>query len=345
MPQVTLLPGQHVFECASDEPILTAALRAGFLIPYGCKNGACGSCKGRILQGEVELGNYQATTLPELERLQGKTLFCTARPLTDVTVEARDVRNAGDVVVKTLPCRIEQLDRVVDDVMIVRVKLPATERLQYQAGQYVEFLLRDGKRRSFSMANAPHDDALIELHIRHTPGGVFTDRVFGLSQPALKLRDILRIEGPHGSFFLREESDQPIIFVASGTGFAPIKAIIEHLFYSASSRKMTLYWGGRRPKDLYLNHLAQAWAAERPEQFTYIPVISDALPEDHWSGRTGFVHRAVIQDFPDLSGHQVYSCGAPIVVDSARADFARECGLSEDNFFADSFVLAAAVGG
>jgi CDP-4-dehydro-6-deoxyglucose reductase, E3 len=343
MPQVTLLPGHHVFECDANEPILTAALRAGFLIPYGCKNGACGSCKGRLVEGEVALGNYQATTLPELERTQGKTLFCVAKPVGDVTIEARDVRKTGDVVIKTLPCRIEHLDRVVDDVMILRFKLPANERLQYQAGQYIEFLLKDGKRRSFSMANAPHDDALIELHIRHTPGGLFTDRVFGLSEPALKVRDILRFEGAHGSFFLREESQAPIVFLASGTGFAPIKAIIEHMIYTGSKRRMTLYWGGRRPKDLYLNHLARAWAEKLPGQFTYVPVISDALPEDNWQGRCGFVHRAVMEDFPDLSGYQVYACGAPIVVDSARDDFTRLCALPESEFFADSFTLAAAV--
>ena len=341
MPQVTLVPGNHVFECSTEEPILTAALRAGFLIPYGCKNGACGSCKGRIVEGEVALGNYQSTTLPELERLQGETLFCVARPLSDVTVEARDVRKTGDVVIKTLPCRIEHLDRVVDDVTIMRVKLPANERLRFQAGQYVEFLLKDGKRRSFSMANAPHDDAHIELHIRHTPGGLFTDRVFGVTEPAMKIRDILRIEGPHGSFFLREESDKPIIMVASGTGFAPIKAIIEHMLHTSNTRPITLYWGGRRPKDLYLNHLAVAWAEKYPEQFKYVPVVSDALPEDAWTGRTGFVHRAVMQDFADLSTHQVYACGAPIVVDSARKDFMGERLLSEDDFFADSFTLAA----
>ena len=344
MPQVTLVPGNHVFECGTDEPILTAALRAGFLIPYGCKNGACGSCKGRIIDGEVVLGNYQSTTLPELERTQGKTLFCVARPAGDVTVEARDVRKTGDVVLKTLPSRIEHLDRVIDDVMILRFKLPATERLQFQAGQYIEFLLRDGKRRSFSMANAPHADALIELHIRHTPGGLFTDRVFGVTEPAIKVRDILRIEGPHGSFFLRNETEKPIIMVASGTGFAPIKAIIEHMFYTGNTRPITLYWGGRRPKDLYLNHLALAWAEKYPEQFKYVPVISDALVDDAWAGRTGFVHRAVMQDFADLSTYQVYACGAPIVIDSARSDFTTQRQLSEDDFFADSFTLAAAAG-
>lgn len=345
MPQVTLEPGGHVFTCDADETILTAALRAGLLIPYGCKNGACGSCKGRVLDGAVAHGPHQATTLPESERRLGKALFCVAKPAGDIVIEARDVRKAGDVVLKTLPCRIEALERVADDVMILRFKLPANERLQYRAGQYIEFLLKDGKRRSFSMANAPHDDALIELHIRHLPGGLFTDRVFGVTEPALKLRDILRFEGAHGSFFLRDDSDKPIILLASGTGFAPIKAIVEHMIHTGNQRPVTLYWGGRRPKDLYHHALAQGWAGQFPGWFNYVPVVSDALPEDAWRGRTGFVHRAVMADFPDLSGYQVYACGAPVVVDSARTEFTEQCRLPANEFFADSFTVAATAAG
>ncbi len=337
MPQVTLTPGDHTFECGTDESILSAALRSGYLIPYGCKNGACGSCKGVVLSGHVLHSHFQPSTLPEVERAQGKALFCVARPISDVVIEARDVRKTGDIVVKTMPCRVEHLDRVTDDVMILRIKLPSSERLLYRAGQYMEIILKDGKRRSFSMANAPHDDALIELHIRHLPGGAFTDRLFGVREPVLKAREILRFEGPHGSFFLRDESTKPIIFLASGTGFAPIKAIIEHMIYSGNKRRAVLYWGGRRPRDLYLDHLAKSWASKRPDVFAYVPVISEAQTEDDWTGRTGFVHTAVMHDFPDLSGYQVYACGAPIVVSSARSDFVSRCGLSEDDFFADSF--------
>jgi CDP-4-dehydro-6-deoxyglucose reductase, E3 len=340
MPQITLQPGGHQFECAADESILTAALRAGYLIPYGCKNGACGSCKGVLQSGEVSYGHYQTSTLTEIERIQGKTLFCAARPQTDVVVEARDVRKTGDIVVKTMPCRIEHLDRVTDDVMIVRFKLPSSERLAFHAGQYIEFIMKDGTRRSFSLANAPHDDALMELHIRHTPGGMFTDRLFGVTSP-IKVREILRFEGPQGSFFLREDSAKPIVFLASGTGFAPIKSIVEHMIATGNKRKAVIYWGGRRPRDLYLNHLAVSWAAKYHDQFSYVPVVSDATAEDAWTGRAGFVHRAVMQDFPDLSQHQVYACGAPIVVDSARAEFVAKCHLDEKDFFADSFTLAA----
>jgi CDP-4-dehydro-6-deoxyglucose reductase len=220
--------------------------------------------------------------------------------------------------------------------MVLHLKLPANERLQFLAGQYIEFLLKDGSRRSFSMGNAPHDDEFLQLHVRHVAGGQFTDHVFS----KMKERDILRFEGPLGTFFLREDSDKPIVFVASGTGFAPIKSILENAFKKGVTRQMTLYWGGRRPKDLYLNDLAAKWADEHPN-FRYVPVVSDALPEDGWTGRTGFVHRAVMQDFPDLSGCQVYACGVPIMVDSARRDFVQNCRLPELEFYADSFTTQA----
>jgi len=231
---------------------------------------------------------------------------------------------------------VQKLVRLSEDAMLLQIKLPANEKLVFLAGQFVEFLLKDGSRRSFSIANAPHDAELIELHVRHVAGGHFTDHVF----TKMKERDILRFEGPLGTFFLREDSEKPLVLVASGTGFAPIKAVIEHMFHKGIARPATLYWGGRRPKDLYMNALAEKWAAEHPG-FRYVPVISEALPEDNWSGRTGFVHRAVMQDFPDLSGHQVYACGVPIMVDSAKKDLIAVCKLPEEEFYADSFTTQA----
>jgi CDP-4-dehydro-6-deoxyglucose reductase, E3 len=334
--RVTLQPSGHQFEVEEGEAILAAALRQHFVLPYGCRNGACGSCKGRLLEGSIDYGVYQKKALPDAEKAQGKALFCQAKPLTDVVIEARTIGAAKDIAIKTLPCRVQKMERLADDVMILYFKLPANERLQFLAGQYIEFLLKDGARRSFSMGNAPHDDELIQLHVRRVAGGAFTDHVFG----RMKERDILRFEGPLGTFFLREESVKPIVFVASGTGFAPIKSIIEHAFHKSVARPMVLYWGGRRPRDLYMNELPLKWVAEHPG-FRYIPVISDALPEDQWSARTGFVHRAVMEDFPDLSGHQVYACGVPVMVDASRRDFTLQCGLPEDEFFADSFTTAA----
>jgi CDP-4-dehydro-6-deoxyglucose reductase len=336
MAKVTVQPSGQSFEVEPGEAVLTAALRQGVMLPYGCKNGACGSCKGKIVSGAVDYGHYHARVLTEAERAHGKALFCQAKPLGELVIECRTIGAAKDIAVRLLPCRVQRLEKVADDVMIVGLKLPANERLQFLAGQYIDFLLKGGERRSFSMANAPHADELVELHIRHVPGGSFTDHVFG----RMKERDILRLEGPLGSFFLREESAKPIVFVASGTGFAPIKSILESAFYKKVERPMVLYWGARRPKDLYLGSLAEKWAREHAH-FRYVPVISEARAEDAWTGRSGFVHRAVMEDLPDLSGHQVYACGVPVMVDSARRDFIAQCRLPEDEFYADSFTTQA----
>ncbi len=336
MHTVTLQPGGLQFQVEDGEAVLAAALRQGFILPYGCKNGACGSCKGKIVSGSVDYGVYQHKVLTDDEKAQGKALFCQAKPLSDLVLEARTLGAAKDIQIKKLPCRVQKMERMTDDVMVLHLKLPANEKLVFLAGQFIEFLLKDGGRRSFSIANPPHDAELIQLHVRHVAGGNFTDHVFN----KMKERDILRCEGPMGTFFLREESAQPIVFVASGTGFAPIKAVIEHIFHKDIARPMTLYWGGRRPKDLYMNELAASWAAQHAG-FKYVPVISEALPEDNWNGRTGFVHRATMQDFPDLSGHQVYACGVPVMVDSAKRDFIARCGLPEDEFYADIFTTQA----
>ncbi len=336
---VTVQPSGKQFNVQAGESILEAGLRQGVVMPYGCKNGACGSCKGVVQSGQFEQRPHQKTALPEIERANGAALFCCSQPLSDLIIEARVIA-AGDFAIKKLPCRVASLHRATDDVTILKLQLPATERLQYRAGQYVEIMLRDGSRRSYSMASAPHLAEQVELHIRHMPGGKFTDAVFGVASPAMKEKDILRFEGPMGTFFLREESSKPIILLASGTGFAPIKAIVEHAIFKNITRPMKLYWGGRRPADLYLNALCEQWVSEL-KNFEYVPVVSDAQADDMWQGRTGFVHRAVMQDHPDLSGHQVYACGAPIVVNSAQSEFIQQCQLSADEFFADSFTSAA----
>jgi CDP-4-dehydro-6-deoxyglucose reductase len=333
--QVTIQPAGVSFEVPRDEPILPAAIRQGVGLPYGCRDGACGSCKSRLLEGRVIHGAHQLKALSVEEEAQGFILTCCATPQTDCVVEARSVPGAGQFPVLKLPSRVLSLERAAPDVMVLKLQLPANQNLQYHAGQYVEFILQGGARRSYSMANAPHalgTPPAIELHIRHMPGGRFTDHVFG----AMKERDILRMEGPFGSFFLREDSSRPMILLASGTGFAPIKALIDHLRMKVSTRPAVLYWGGRRPQDLYMDAWCRAQAAELP-WLRYVPVVSDALPADAWTGRTGFVHRAVVEDFPDLSGHQVYACGAPVVVESAERDFTAVCGLPADEFFADAF--------
>jgi CDP-4-dehydro-6-deoxyglucose reductase len=336
---ITLKPADRSFTADAEEAILPAAIRQGVGLPYGCRDGACGSCKSRLLEGRVVHGPHQSKALSAAEEEAGFILTCCAVAHSDCVVEARNVPGAGEYPVLKLPSRVISIDKPVADVALLKLQLPANQNLQYRAGQYVDFILRDGARRSYSMANAPQrlgSPPAIELHLRHMPGGKFTDHVF----TALKAKDILRMEGPFGSFFLREESAKPMVLLASGTGFAPIKALIEHLQDKAITRPAVLYWGGRRPADLYLHAWCEQQATALP-WLRYVPVVSNALPEDGWTGRTGFVHSAVMADLPDLSGHQVYACGAPIVVDSARRDFVAHCALPADEFYADSFTSEA----
>jgi len=337
--QITLQPALRSFSVEPDEAILQAAIRQGVGLPYGCRDGACGSCKSRLLQGKVAHGPHQLKALSLDEEDAGFILTCCAIPHSDCVVEARSVPGAGEYPVLKLPSRVLSISKPSFDVAVLRLQLPANQNLQYRAGQYVEFILRDGARRSYSMANAPHllgSPPAIELHIRHMPSGRFTEHVF----TAMKEKEILRMEGPFGSFFLREESTRPIVLLASGTGFAPIKAIIEQMQHKAITRPVVLYWGARRRSDLYLHDWALAAAAQMPN-LRYVPVLSHASAEDAWEGRTGFVHHVVMSDHPDLSGHQVYACGAPVMVESAERHFVERCALPAEEFFADAFTSEA----
>ena len=334
--QISIQPSGRTFSVEPDEPMLVAGIRQGIGLPYGCKDGACGSCKCKKLEGTVLHGPHQSKALSAEEEANGFVLTCCGVAQSDVVLESRQVTEAGAFPIRKMPARVASLERKSHDVIAIRLQLPANDPFVYHAGQYVEFLLRDGSRRSYSMANAPHIGPGVELHLRHMPGGKFTDHVFGV----MKEKEIQRIEGPFGSFFLREDSVKPMVLLASGTGFAPIKALIEHMQFMGITRPATLYWGGRRPEDLYMSDWVQTQLAAMPS-LRYVPVISNATPEDAWTGRTGFVHRAVLEDLPDLSGYQVYACGAPIVVDSARKDFSELAGLPEEEFYADSFVTEA----
>lgn len=338
--QITIEPSGRHFVALADETILAAGIRQGIGLPYGCKDGACGSCKCKKLSGKVTLGPHQSKALSAEEQLAGYVLTCCARAEGDVVLESRQVTEAGAFPIRKMPVRVLALAKQSHDVVLLRLQLPAGEPLQFHAGQYVEFILRDGTRRSYSMANAPHTlqqaGTGLELHIRHLPGGKFTDHVFG----DMKEKEILRIEGPYGSFFLREDSDKPLVLLASGTGFAPIKALLEHMKFKGIERPATLYWGGRRPEDLYMDDWVRTQLQQMPN-LRYVPVVSNAVPEDDWRGRTGFVHCAVLEDFDDLSGYQVYACGAPVVVDAAKHDYVAQRGLPEDEFYADAFTTEA----
>ena len=332
---VTVQPSGRQFEVARDEVMLPAAIRQGIGLPYGCKDGACGSCKSRLLEGRVIHGAHQLKALSAAEEEAGLILSCCATPQTDCVIESRQVTAADQFPVLKMPTRVMSIQRPAADVAVLKLQLPANQSFQYHAGQYVEFILRDGARRSYSMASAPElAQGVMELHIRHMPGGRFTDHVFG----AMKEKEILRMEGPFGTFFLREDSARPVVMLASGTGFAPIKALIEHMEAKGLTRPTVLYWGARRAADLYLRDWAEAAAARLP-WLRFVPVLSE--PEADWSGRTGFVHQAVMADLPDLSGHQVYACGAPVMVQSAQRDFVAACGLPEEEFFADAFTSEA----
>lgn len=338
---ITIEPSGRAFTMQRDETVLSAAIQAGVGLPYGCKDGACGSCKCKLLQGRVIHGAHQDKALSAAEEAAGLMLTCCATPQTDLVIEARQVVGLGDFPVVKMPTRVSKLQRAAPDVMVLRLQLPASNSFGFRAGQYIEFVLKDGQRRSYSMANAPHavkeaGPLGMELHIRHMPGGLFTDQVFG----TLKDKDILRVEGPFGTFFLREDSQRPIVLLASGTGLAPVKAMIEDMRHKGLSRPVALYWGCRSQADLYLHDWAMQQAAELP-WLQYVPVLSEARPEDGWTGRTGLVHQAVLADLPDLSGHEVYACGAPIMVASARTDFCALAGLPPEHFYADAFTSMA----
>ncbi|MBK9340357.1 MAG: CDP-6-deoxy-delta-3,4-glucoseen reductase [Rhodoferax sp.] len=336
--QITVFPSQRSFTAVQDETILAAAIRQGITLPYGCKDGVCGTCKCKMLSGTVVHGKHQENALSTQEQAKGLILTCCASAQSDIVLESRQVTLKSAFPLRDCQRVYKNWKKSVD-VMLVQLQLPASEVFEYHAGQYIELILKSGERRSYSLANAPHfsaDSKSLSLHIRHMPGGLFTDHVFN----ELKEKDMYRIEGPFGSFYLREESDKPMVLLASGTGIAPIKAIIEQLQHIKSQRNVVLYWGGRRPSDLYLNDWLTKQMINMPS-LRYVPVVSDALAEDAWTGRTGWVHQAVMADFPDLSQHEVYACGAPVMVEAAQADFMSRCQLPDDAFSADAFITEA----
>jgi CDP-4-dehydro-6-deoxyglucose reductase, E3 len=336
--QVVLKPSGHAFEVKYGSTILAAGLKAGNCMPYSCRTGVCNTCKGKIVEGHVDHGTVLVANLSEAERAAGYALLCSAKPLSNLTVEVQELEGVEAIEPKMYPCRLVKMERPAPDVAVLTLRMPANENMRYMAGQYVELLTPTKERRCYSLATAPSEEDLpfVELHVRHVPGGLFTDHLF----TAIKERDLFRFEGPFGTFFLRESSSKPMVLLASGTGFAPIKAIVEQSLRRKLERPIDIYWGGRSREDLYQRALAEEWASTYPH-IRFIPVLSDATAGCEWTGRTGFVHQAVLDDFADLSGHQVYACGAPLMVDAARRSFTASRGLPADEFFADSFLTAA----
>ncbi len=328
--RVKIEPTGHEFNVNSDETVLDAAIRQGVHLPYGCRNGKCGKCMGKLLQGEVAY-NEAPSALSSADKANGMALFCQAHATTDLVIESREAETAADIPVVKLPCRLEALEKLNHDVMYLKLKLPATERMQFLAGQYIDFLLDEGKHRSFSIANAPHNDEYIELHIRHVTDGKFTTEVFA----NMKVKEMFRIEGPHGNFYIREKSNKPMIFMAGGTGFAPIKGMVEHALKTGMERPIHIFWGVHAREDLYMDDIARKFTKLNP-LIRYTPVLSQPKDDDNWQGRTGWVHEAILEDYPDLSGYEVYAAGPPAMVYAAEDAF-KAAGLAKENYISDAF--------
>jgi CDP-4-dehydro-6-deoxyglucose reductase, E3 len=336
--EIVLKPSGNRFVVEKDETVLAGAMKAGLFLPYSCRSGACSACKGRVVGGQVEHGHVLERALTLEEQQDGYALLCSAKPLSDLTIDVEELTGVDVVKASTYPCRITDISRPAPDVAVLRLRLPPNENLFFRAGQYIDVLLPDGIRRSYSIAVPPDPVSLthIELHIRRHPGGRFTEQVFSRLAP----REMLRFEGPFGAFFLREETGKPVILLAGGTGFAPVKAIVEYALQRGTAREFHIYWGGRRRRDLYLADLPFKWAEDHPNVH-FVPVLSEPEIVCDWTGRTGWVHEAVVDDFPDLSGYEVYACGAPAMVNAARKDFTMKCALPPAAFHADAFLTQA----
>ena len=329
--KVTLCKSGNQFQVHEGETVLDAALRSGLVLPYSCRSGSCGTCKARIVSGRVDFGEYQCQALSDVERDAGMALLCQARPLEELVVDAREVSVSEEIEIKTLPCRVLEKHLLAHDVMQLILQLPKNQSFRYLPGQYVDLLLRDGRRRSFSMASGPRSDMRLELHVRRVPDGFFTDQVFaGLPEGSL-----LRLQGPLGTFCLRRDSQRPMLFMAGGTGIAPIKAIIEQALALGIDRSMRLFWGVRARRDLYLAERIAGWARDHAN-FRFDAVLSEPQPADEWQGSSGWVHEALVHACPDLSGVDVYASGPPPMIEAAKPVF-RACGLPADRFYYDSF--------
>lgn len=329
--QVKLAASGATFQVEEDESILTAALRQGVILPYSCRNGTCASCRGVLVDGEVAYPHQPPDALSEDEQRQGHILLCQAVPTGNVTIQAHEIDAVGDIPIRTLPTRVDDKTNLAANVIRLRLKLPKGQRLQFLAGQYVDILLKGGRRRSFSLASAPHEEDFLELHLRLVAGGDFTGFVFN----EMPDKAILRMEGPLGTFFIREDSPRPILMMGGGTGFAPLKSMVEHLIHQDNQRPVHLFWGARNRDELYQDELAREWARNYP-WFSYTPALSEPGAKDHWTGETGFIHEALLRAYADLSGFDVYMSGPPVMVNAARSSFS-EHGLPLDHLYYDSF--------
>lgn len=330
--QVKNIKSGASFTVNQGESVLNAALRQGVMLPYSCKNGTCGSCKGKLESGQVHYPFHPPLALDDDEIAEGNALLCQAEALEDLVIRVREIEAVRDIQVRKMPARVIEKTLMAPDVMRLRLKLPDAQRLQFLAGQYLEILVPDGKRRAFSIASPPHSEDVIELHIRHVEGGGFTGWVFD----ELKERDILRLEAPLGTFFVRnDKTERPMIMMGGGTGFAPLKSMIECLLAHEDKRPLHLFWGAQNMAELYMHEQAQQWAGEH-DHIRYTSALLEPGSDAPADSFTGLVHEAVLQQYPQLSSFDIYMSGPPAMIDAGRSAFL-ENGAEKRRIFFDSF--------
>ena len=335
---VKLSPSGHTFSCEANQEILKAGLAAGIFLPFSCRSGMCLTCRGSVLSGEVDHGDAHTKYLSVHDREKGLALLCCAKPKSDLLIDIEEMDPDHGSQAKAMPSRVLEIKTVAPDVKIITLGLPANEPIHFRAGQFLDIKLKNGQKRSYSIATTPKAEGVrqVELHIRHLPGGLFTDHVFH----HLKVRDLLEIEVPLGNFYLREEHSKPIIMVASGTGFAPIKSIINYANHKHIDRPIHFYWGAKKRIDLYELDVAKQMVKDHLN-LDFIPVLSEPIESCEWTGRVGNVHEVVMQEHPNMIGYEVYACGAPIMVEKAKFDFVEKCTLNPKDFHADAFISMA----
>lgn len=335
--RISIQGSDVAFDAEPGQTVLEAAARHGIELPYSCRKGVCGNCRGRVLEGSLVAGTAGGSHEAGIDA-PDEHLFCQAQAASDLVIAPRNWRHLDSGARKTFKATVFRKIALADDVTLLRLRFPNGIRAKFAAGQYLQIVLRNGERRSFSMANPPHENDGVQLHIRHVPGGFFTTKIL----PSLNRADVLEVELPHGDFTLRAEGDRPMLFVAGGTGFAPIKSIIDHLVRRSIERHITLFWGVRAPDGLYAPEVIARWLRSRPDM-RYEPVISDGDAGQEWTGRRGLVHESVLASFDSLQNWDVYACGAPPMVQAVRLACIDRLGLPPDRFFNDSFVIGPAV--
>lgn len=324
--KVTLAGGHGQFVVAPGETLLEAGLAAGYALPWGCRSGSCASCRVRLLEGTVRHRQIPLA-LSQAERDAGYVLMCLAEPDSDLTLALEQPPQAETLRPRRLPARMLSRSRLSDDVLGVTLATPPVNPLRWAPGQYVDVLLPDGRRRSFSVANAPDGSGRVELHVKCVPGGAFADWVQQLPDRAM-----LRLEGPLGAFWLREDSRRPLSFIAGGTGYAPVRAMLQRLRSRAAERPAELVWGARRRADLYLDAEPRCWQADG--MLDYVPVLAE--PDAGWTGHAGMVHEVLAAIRADWSGRDIYISGPPAMVQAAREQVL-SAGAEPDHLYYDPF--------